>query len=97
MAGPEGLLGPIWRTCYCACCAHRGAVPTGTETACWYHMVSFYACALWVCLLMLGPFYFLTASDGDTVKMCVGADGMKLQICDNHIANEQNDLPAVQE
>ena len=47
--------------------------PAGAETASRYDMVSFYACVLWVRLLMLGSLSFFSASDGD---MAESADGI---------------------
>ncbi|KAF8268833.1 C-terminal, D2-small domain, of ClpB protein-domain-containing protein [Lactarius quietus] len=38
-----------------------------------------------------------TIQDGDMVEICVGTDGTRLHICDNDIADERDDLPAVQE
>ncbi|KAI9459730.1 P-loop containing nucleoside triphosphate hydrolase protein [Lactarius psammicola] len=38
-----------------------------------------------------------TIRDGDTVEIRVGADGAALHIRDNHIADERDDSPAVQE
>ncbi|KAI9443306.1 hypothetical protein H4582DRAFT_2196629 [Lactarius indigo] len=37
-----------------------------------------------------------TIRDGDTVEIRVGSDGAALHICDNHIADERGDSPAVQ-
>lgn len=36
-------------------------------------------------------------SDGDTVEIRAGADGVGLNIHDNHIVDERDDTPAVQE